>query len=223
MGECDLDLAQDAPKAVALDVIVETNDDKSRSFATASARLEEIFNGASQDGPTLEWLLTHLFERSPEFLLLLFMPLAVTPGTSPVAGMVLMVVALPLMLHRRVFFVPDFLARRRISPMRLERALNGAMWLLKRYERFALAHPHPPARTRNRLAGFLVLVLSLALMVPLPLSNVLPGLTVGLVALASLEGDDQLLWLAAALTAGSFLLILWEASSVLHLATWLAN
>jgi hypothetical protein len=95
-------------------------------------------------------------------------------------------------MRRRSFYVPRFLASRRIAPPRFERALNTAMSLLKRYARYALAHPHPPARARNRLSGVLVLLLSAALMVPLPFSNVLPGVTVGVVALASLEGDNLL-------------------------------
>lgn len=201
---------------------IESGDGKSQAFADASARLEEILHDASPDGPTVDWLLTHLFERSPEFLLLLFTPLAVVPGTSPIVGAVLMVVALPLMAHHRSFFVPRFLASRRIATARLARALNRATSLLKRYERFALAHPHPPARSHNRLTGILVLLLSAALLVPLPFSNVMPGLTLGLLGLASLEGDGRLLWCAVALTVASFLIILWEVSSAMHVAGWLA-
>lgn len=198
----------------------ESGDGKSQAFADASARLEEVLHDASPDGPTVDWLVTHLFERSPEFLLLLFMPLAVVPGTSPIAGVVLIVVALPLMAHRRSFFVPRFLASRRIATVRLARALNRATSLLKRYERFALAHPHAPARAHNLLVGGMVLLLSAALFVPLPFTNVMPGLTIGIVGLASLEGDERLLWLAAALTAVSFLIILWAVFSAFHLAAW---
>ena len=184
----------------------------------ASAALDALLVEAPKDGVTMEWLLAHFLTRSPEFLFLAATPVAIVPATSPFAGALLLVAALPLVFHRRAFALPGFLAARRISPARLAGAVRTMQAILKRYEKFALAHPHPPARHRTRLAGLLVSALAAALLVPLPFSNVLPGFTIGTVALASLEEDGRLLLLALFLTAISLFTVSLEAFSAFHLA-----
>jgi hypothetical protein len=144
---------------------------------------------------------------------LAFTPLAIVPATSPFAGVLLLIIATPLALHRRDFILPRFLAARKIRPAHIQRTLRALSGALKRYEAFALSHPHPPARHHTRLAGLLVMVLSVALLVPLPFSNILPGLTIGTVAVASLEQDKRLFALASVLTAISLLLVVLEAFS----------
>ena len=184
----------------------------------ASAALEAVLREAPKDGVTMEWLLAHLLTRSPEFLFLAITPVAILPATSPFAGALLLVAALPLVFHRRAFPLPEFLASRQIPVARLERAIRSVQKVLKRYESFALAHPHPPTRHRTRLAGLLVSALAAALLVPLPFSNVLPGFTIGTVALASLEEDGRLLAVASFLTVISLVAVSLEAFSAFHLA-----
>ena len=194
-------------------------DDRNEGLAgEASAALEAVLVEAPRDGVTMDWLLSHLLARSPEFLFLAVTPVAVLPATSPFAGGLLLVAALPLVFHRRAFFLPGFLAARKIPPARFEAAIRTMQKILKRYERFALAHPHAPARHRTRLAGILVSALAASLLVPLPFSNVLPGFTIGTVALPSLEEDGRLLFLAACLTVLSLLAVSLEAFSAFHLA-----
>lgn len=186
-----------------------------------SARMESVLRDAPAEGVTVDWLLGHLFNRSPEFLLLAFTPIAIVPATSTLAGIVLLAVAGPLILHRGGFPVPRFLARRRIPRARVERAVKMSAGLLKRYEAYALAHPHPLTGPHTLLTGVLILALSSALLVPLPFSNVLPGLTIGTVAIASLEQDRRLFVVATCLTAISLLLVLMEGFSGYHLAATL--
>ena len=57
-----------------------------------------------------------------------------------------------------------------------------------------------PFRARQRIVGAVVLLLGLTLLVPIPLSNVIPAVAVMLIALAYLEEDG--LMLAVGMTAG---------------------
>jgi hypothetical protein len=183
-----------------------------------SLRLEEILHEAPASGVTIDWLLEHLFIRSPEILFLLFTPVAIVPATSPFAGALFLVAAIPLIAHRRGFLVPQFLAARQIPAARLERAFGGVLPVLKWYEAYAISHPHPPAKHHTRLVGILVTMLSVVLLLPLPFSNVLPGFAIGTVALAALEQNDKLLILASLLSAVALLAVFLEALSAFHLA-----
>lgn len=183
----------------------------------ASRFIEEALLDTPAEGATIDWLLSHLFNRSPEFLLLAFTPVAVIPATSTLAGAVLLVVAIPLIFHRRGFPVPAFLARKKLTRAQILQAFRISELLLRRYEAFALVHPHPPSRHHTRLTGVLVATLSSALLVPIPFSNVLPGLTIGTVAIASLEQDGRLFLVGSFLTAISLLLVLLEALVGYHL------
>ncbi len=185
----------------------------------ASVRIEEMLQAAPAEGLTIDWLLAHLFSRSPEILFLAFTPVAVVPATSTFAGALLLVAAMPLVLHRRGFLVPTFLARRTIPVEKVERSFKGLLVILKFYETYALRRPHLPERHHTKLVGVLVATLSAALLIPLPFSNVLPGLTIGAVALASLEQDERLLLLATLLTGISLLVVLLEAVWLYHLVT----
>ena len=192
--------------------------DRTDVGAGASARLEEVLQQVPPDRVSVDWILSHFFDRSPEFLFLVFTPVAIVPATSTLAGAVMLIAAVPMMFHHRGFALPRTLLARTIPRVKLERAVNSLLALLKRYEAYALAHPHPPARHHTRLAGFLVAALAASLLVPLPFSNILPGLTIGTVSLASLEQDGRLLLLASVLTTISLLAVTAEALSVFHLA-----
>jgi hypothetical protein len=183
----------------------------------ASRSIEEALLDTPAEGATVDWLLRHLSDRSPEILFLAFTPVAVIPATSPLAGAVLLVIAIPLIFHRRAFPVPAFLSRKKLSRAQILRAFMISELLLRRYEAFALVHPHPPSRHHTRLTGVLVATLSSALLVPIPFSNVLPGLTIGTVAVASLEQDGRLFLVGSFLTAISLLLVLLEALVGYHL------
>ena len=184
----------------------------------ASLRIEAVLEEAPQDGLTIDWLLAHFYDRSPEFLFLVLTPMAVLPATSTLAGALLLVVAGPLVFHQRRVFVPGFLARKKLSRAKVERDFRGLSAVLRYYESYAAKRPHPPARHHTRLVGIMVMTLAVALLVPLPLSNIMPALAVGAVALASLEQDGKLLILASLLAIVSLALVFVEVFSAYHAA-----
>lgn len=189
--------------------------------AEASQLVESVLGQVPADGVTAAWIREHLLVRSPEMLFLAFTPFAVIPATSPVAGILLLCTATPLIFRRRTLFVPLFAGKGRISAARFEKASRFLVLILKRYEAYAMRRPHPPSHRHTRWTGLLIAVLGAALLVPLPFSNVLPGFTVGTVALASLEQDNRLLILASLMTGVSLLAVALEALPVYHLAALL--
>lgn len=88
-------------------------------------------------------------------------------------------------VHRRRFSPPRSRAFRTVPRAKIERAFRELIGVLKGYEAYASRHPHPPAAPHTRLVGFLIAILASTLLVPLPFSNILPGLAIGTVALAS--------------------------------------
>jgi hypothetical protein len=132
----------------------------------ASRRVENMLGDAPKKDATIEWLLAHFLDRSPEMLFLAFTPVAVVPATSTFAGALLFVAAVPLILDRRGFLVPTFLARQTIPVEKIEWSFKRLLAVLKFYETYALRRPQPLARHHTRLVGALVATLSAALLIP---------------------------------------------------------
>ena len=191
--------------------------DGDRQQIAASRWVEDVLRTAPSDGMTVEWLLAHLLDRSTELLFLILTPIAVVPATSTLAGAVLLIIAVPLAFHGRGLLPGRLSAWQGFPSVGIERGLKGLLPVLKCYEAYALRHPHRPARNHTKLVGVLVTMLSVILLIPLPLSNVVPGLTLGTIAIASLEQDDKLLLLASFLTGFSLLLVLLEVFWAYHL------
>jgi len=145
-------------------------------------------------------LMNALGDRALGALLFLFaIPnvLPMPPGTSVVLGMPLVFLAAQLMLGRRPW-LPGLLASRsishadfaatvrRITPwvLRGERLLRPRLgWLVR-----------PPA---DYAIGAVCLVLAIVLALPIPLGNMLPAVSISLLALAVVERDG--VWVLAGL------------------------
>jgi hypothetical protein len=147
-------------------------------------------------------LLAALGDRAIGALMFIFaVPnvLPVPPGVSAVLGTPLIFLSAQLMLgmkpwlpsvvRRRSFSRPDFATLvRRVVP-----------WLTKAEK---LLRPRAPALSRapaENLVGLVCLLLALVLVLPIPLGNTLPALSISLLALGMLERDG--LWIAGGLLA----------------------
>jgi hypothetical protein len=78
-----------------------------------------------------------------------------------------------------------------------------------------MIHPrwHTPLNATKRLVGTVVVMLSIILFTPIPLSNVVPALVIALISLAYLEEDGLLLsvaLLAAMIVLTVALAAVWE-------------
>ncbi len=112
------------------------------------------------------------------------------PGVGSVLGVPLMIFGLQLAAGRRVPWLPAFVARRRLKIATLTRVLDFVGPVLQRIERVC----RPRATTlagpsAERALGLAVFCLACAIAVPLPMTNLVPAVGIGIISLGLLEED----------------------------------
>jgi hypothetical protein len=177
----------------------------------ASVLLQRLLAEAPPDHFTLGWLTGGLRKRSFGMILLLLAVVAVAPGVSVVAAVLLMIPAVQMILGRPAPVFPRRIAARPLPTRRLAALVRRAVPVLKYLER--IIHPRWAAvlKASKRLDGIVVVLLSATLLAPIPLSNVVPALVIALISLAYLEEDGLLL--ALALVVGVIVLALAVAAA----------
>ncbi len=113
-----------------------------------------------------------------------------------------MILSPQLALGVRRPWLPKFLDRKPIRREYLRRAFERVDPTLKRIER--ISSPRLPwlfSPIAERLAGVCCTALALVLILPIPLGNILPSVTIGLFGLALVQRDGVLALVAYLLTA----------------------
>ena len=181
----------------------------------ASSVLQRLHDEAPPDHFTLGWLIGRLHKRAFGIVMLLLAVVAIAPGVSVVAGLLLMVPAFQMAAGQPAPAFPRRIAGRPIPTHRLAALVQRAVPLLKYLERFVHPRWHTAPEATKRLVGAIVLILSATMVFsPIPLSNVVPALVIALIALAYLEEDGVLLslgLLAAVIAEAIALAAVWEA------------
>jgi hypothetical protein len=178
---------------------------EAREYPPASMVLERLLATLPQDRVSVGWLHGELREHSFEMLAFIMALIGVLPGASVMIGLLMIVPALGMMFSGGIA-LPRLVAKRSISARQASFVLGRAIPLLKSWES-AERMPHGEVwRFARPLVGLLMLLLGFTLLVPVPLSNVLPALAIAGLALASFEGNLALLAIAGTAAAGSFAL-----------------
>ncbi|PWC59048.1 exopolysaccharide biosynthesis protein [Azospirillum sp. TSH7] len=178
---------------------------RSEAAMTLHIPTSEVLRGLLDEAPadcvTLGWLLEKLHKRSFGIVLLLLALIGLAPGTSPVVGLLLTIPAIQMILARESPVFPRMITSRRFSTRRLVRLVDRAVPVLRRME--TVIHPRwkTPFDATTRVVGLVVLALTSVFFVPIPLSNIVPAVTIMLIALAYLEEDGVLLALSLAAAA----------------------
>jgi hypothetical protein len=165
-----------------------------------------------------------LHMRSFGMIMLMLSVVAIAPGVSIVAGLLLMIPAWQMMSGRSAPVFPRRISNRPLPTRYFVALVQRAVPVLSYLEK--IVHPRwsTPLETTKRLVGTVVFVLSITLVfAPIPLSNVVPALVIALISLAYLEEDGLLLsiaLLAAVIVLAVALLAIWE--TVLG-AKWLGH
>ena len=159
----------------------------------SSVILAELLGEAPAQQVTPDWLMSRLGDRSFGMILLIVAPLGLLPGISIFIGALLIVPAYQMMLARAGPVFPRRLALRKIEVRRLDALLRRVVPVLRYLERFIRPRWATPFQSTKRVVGVVVLLLSLGLFVPVPMSNIPPSLTILLIAFAYLEEDGMLL------------------------------
>lgn len=175
-----------------------------------SEMLQRLADGGDSERISIGDLVAALGDRALGALLFIFAfpnALPALPGTSAILGAPLVFLAAQLALKLRPW-LPGFIARRSIARKDF-RALVGRMrpWL-QRAERMLRPRASflalPPM---EYVVGLVCFLLALVILLPIPLGNMLPALSISLLALGVLERDGY--WIAAgfAAAAGSAVLV----------------
>lgn len=183
-----------------------------------SAVLSAMLNDIGLKPITLDHVLHRLGDRSFGMMLLLLSILGLLPGISALAGLLGLVVAWQMLLGRPRPVFPQRLAQRRFEPRRLRAIVSRVVPVLRWLERMVRPRWATPFQSTKRVVGAAVAFLALALLVPLPFSNLAPAVAMGLVAIAYVEEDGLLLSVAlltVAVMLASAGLLAWEAASTI--------
>ena len=185
-----------------------------KAFIPTSVVLQRLHDEAPTDHFTLGWLMGSLRKRSFGIVMLLLALVAMAPGASIVAGLLLMIPAFQMIAGLPAPAFPRRIAARPFPTGHLAALVQRAVPVLRFLEK--VIHPRwpTPLEATKRLVGIVVVILNTPLVfTPIPLSNVVPALVIALISLAYLEEDGLLLsiaLLAAVIVLTVELMAVWE-------------
>jgi hypothetical protein len=195
-----------------------------KALVATSVVLQRLLDEVPPDHFTLSWLTYRLRKRSFGIVMLLLAVVAIAPGFSIVAGLLLMIPAFQMIAGKPAPVFPRRIAARSLPTRHLAAVVQRSVPVLSYLEK--LVHPrwHTPFEATKRLVGAVVVILSATLVfLPIPLSNVVPALVIALISLAYLEEDGVLLLialLAAAVVLTVATVAIWE---MVVGAKWMIN
>ena len=170
-------------------------------LVVTSILLQRLHDEMPADRFTLGWLMHSLHKRSFGIIMLLLALVAIVPGLSILAGLLLVFPAFQMIMGRPAPVFPRRIAAHPLPTRYLAVVLQRSVPVLRYLEHVVHPRWHTPPEVTKRMVGAIVLMLSVTLVfIPLPLSNVVPALVIGLLSLAYLE-EDGILLLIALLTA----------------------
>ncbi|KAF0179915.1 MAG: exopolysaccharide biosynthesis protein [Hyphomonadaceae bacterium] len=176
----------------------------------ASELLQDLMDAFPEEHVTVGEILKRLEGQAFGLLLLvLALPNCIPniPGLSTIFGVMMVAPAVQLILGRGDLWLPARVRRWSISRHALQMAINGSLPILKRIERYVAPRwaflVKPPF---TQFLGLQTLFLAFVLILPIPLGNWMPGVTVAATALALLQRDGRLVLLSVPLTLVSIAL-----------------
>jgi len=176
--------------------------------------LQRLHDEAPTDHFTLGWLMGSLRRRSFGIIMLLLALVAIAPGVSIVAGLLLMIPGFQMIAGQPVPVFPRRIAARPLPTRHLAALVQRAVPVLRYLEKVIQPRWPTPFEATQRLVGTVVVILNTTLVfIPIPLSNVVPALVIALISLAYLEEDGILLsiaLLAAVMVLTVVFMAVWE-------------
>jgi hypothetical protein len=176
-----------------------------RETVAASQVLERLLEIMPQDRVSVGWLHGELREHSFEMMAFLLALIGVLPGASVMIG-VLMVIPAMGMMFSSAFTIPGVVARRSISTRQASYVIGRAIPLLRSWETGTHVRHGEALRYARPVVGALSLLLGITLLVPVPLSNVVPALAIAGLSLAAFERNLALLLVSGVAALGSLAL-----------------
>jgi hypothetical protein len=155
-----------------------------------------------------------LQKQSFGLIMLLLAIVAIAPGISIVGGLLLLIPAFQMIAGRVAPVFPRWIADRPLPKKHLGTVVQRAISLLKYLEKVVGPRRRTPPELTKRVVGIFVVLLSARLLLmPVPLSNILPAILIAMISLGYLEEDGILLsisLLAAAVVLAVELRLVWD-------------
>jgi hypothetical protein len=179
------------------------NDEAAATPATASRtlsrQLQDLLDGLDGKDTTLGSIVDAIGERGFGLLLaVLALPAALplpAPGYATPFGILMLGLGFQMLRGQHRPTLPQRARRQKITHSSFAKTLRGAGLPLKAAE--LLVRPRLSALARNRalvgLIGVVIMVLSVIMIIPIPLTNTLPSFAIFLLACGLLEKDGLLL------------------------------
>ena len=155
-----------------------------------------------------------LQKQSFGLIMLLLAIVAIAPGISIVGGLLMLIPAFQMIAGRTAPVFPRWIADRPLPTKHLGAVVQRAISVLKYIEKVVRPRcPALPELTKRVVGIFVVLLSARLLLMPIPLSNILPAILIALISLEYLEEDGVLLaisLLAAIVVLALDLGLVWE-------------
>jgi hypothetical protein len=194
------------------------------AFIPVSVILQQLHDEAPADRITLGWVLGNLQKRSFGVVVLLLGLIAMAPGVSFVAGLLLVIPAFEMILGRGAPTFPRRITNHSFPTGHLATLIQRAVPVMRYLENIIHPRWHVSHHVVGRVVGIAVLLLSsILIFVPIPLSNVIPAFVIALLALAWIEEDGFFLVLclfATVLLSGLVVAAVWATGLG---ATWIGR
>ena len=185
-----------------------------RTPISASVVLQRLHDEVPRGHFTLGWLMDSLQKRSFGIIMLLLALVAIAPGISIAAGILLMIPAFQMIAGKPAPVFPRRIANHGLPTTHLADLIQRCLPGLRYLE--TVIHPrwHTALGPTKRIVGVVIMLLSTTLVVsPIPFTNVVPALVVALISIAYLEEDGLLLsiaLLAALVVLTAAIMAVWE-------------
>jgi hypothetical protein len=138
-------------------------------FVPTSAVLQRLHDEVPANHFTLGWLMHSLRKRSFGIIMLLLALVAVVPGLSIVAGLLLMIPAFQMIAGKPAPVFPRRIATRSLPTKRLAAVVQRSLPVLRYLEKVVHPRWYTPLEATKRLVGTVVVVLSATLVfIPIP-------------------------------------------------------
>ena len=197
------------------------SDASKRGFVPASVILQELHDRAPTCHVTLQWLLGSLHQQSFGMVTLILAIVAVAPGISILAGLLLLFPAFQMMVGRPELRFPNWMVARDLPAQHVGGVMRRAISVLACCESAIYPRFRTPPEITKRVVGAVVLMLTVRLLLmPFPLSNIPAAILIAFISLAYVEQDGLLLILG--LLGGCVLLIL-DLGMTGQLVHWLTG
>ena len=169
---------------------------------TTSQQLHNFSNNIQTADVTIAQLIDSLQQQSFASVFFILALLCFLPGVSILAGAILVLPCLQLVLGKPTLVLPKKIARKSIDSQRLQNAFRWLLprlrWLEKRIKPRWQILSSSKAR---QVLGLVILLNAIIVLIPFPLSNILPAIALVFLSIGMLEKDGFFIVLGVMISA----------------------